>query len=77
MKCNFVKMFTALMFVVVAFAFSPLADSFGITTFNSAGNDPLARVFQILFILFIISPPLIVIMLYLIWKELKTKNKMK
>jgi uncharacterized membrane protein len=39
--------------------------------------DPLARLFQILFILFIISPPLIVILLYKIWQELKERNKMK
>lgn len=77
MKCNFVRIFTALMFAVIAFSFSPLADSFGVAAFGSAANDPLARVFQILFILFIISPPLIVVMLYLIWKELKAKNKME
>ncbi len=40
-------------------------------------SDPLARLFQLLFILFIISPPIIAIMLFLIWKELKTRNKMK
>lgn len=39
--------------------------------------DPLARLFQLLFILFIISPPIIALMLFLIWKELKTRNKMK
>lgn len=40
-------------------------------------SEPLARLFQILIILFIISPPLIVIMLFLIWKELKARNKLK
>lgn len=40
-------------------------------------KEPLARLFQVLFILFIISPPLIVIFLFLIWKELKTRNRMK
>ena len=40
-------------------------------------SEPLARLFQILFILFIISPPLIVVMLFLIWKELKARNKLK
>ena len=40
-------------------------------------SDPLAYLFQIIFILFFISPPLIVLMLFLIWRELKTRNKMK
>lgn len=40
-------------------------------------SDPLAYLFQILFILFIISPPLIVLLLFLIWKELRDRNKMK
>lgn len=41
-------------------------------------SDPLAYLFQIIFILFFISPPLIVILLFLIWKELKERNdKMK
>lgn len=40
-------------------------------------SEPLARLFQILFILFIISPPIIALMLFLIWRELKAKNKMK
>jgi hypothetical protein len=39
--------------------------------------DPLALFFQIAFILFLISPPLIVIYLCLIWKELKKRNEMK
>ncbi len=39
--------------------------------------EPLARLFQILFILFIISPPIIALMLFLIWKELKARNKLK
>jgi hypothetical protein len=40
-------------------------------------SEPLDRVFQLIFILFFISPPLIVIMLFLIWKELKNRNKVK
>lgn len=40
-------------------------------------SEPLARLFQLLFILFIISPPLIVVLLFLIWKELRAGNKMK
>ena len=39
--------------------------------------DPFAYLFQIIFILFIISPPLIVLMLFLILRELKARNKMK
>lgn len=72
MNCNLVRIFTALIFGIAAFAFSPLADSFAYSA-----SEPLARLFQVLFFLFIISPPLIVVMLYLIWKELKTRNKMK
>ncbi len=40
-------------------------------------SEPLARLFQLMFILFIISPPIIALMLFLIWKELKTRNEMK
>ncbi len=43
----------------------------------SQTSEPLAYLFQILFILFIISPPLIVLMLFLIWKELKERNRLK
>ena len=39
--------------------------------------DPMESLFRLLFILFIISPPLIVLMLFLIWKELKKRNKLK
>jgi len=40
-------------------------------------SEPLARLFQLMFILFIISPPIIALMLFLIWKELRARNKMK
>ena len=40
-------------------------------------SEPLVYLFRILFILFIISPPLIVLMLILIWKELRDRNKLK
>jgi membrane protease YdiL (CAAX protease family) len=72
MNCNLIRIFTALIFGIIAFAFSPLADSFAYSA-----SEPFARLFQILFFLFIISPPLIVVMLYLIWKELKARKKMK
>lgn len=48
-----------------------------VSTISQTANEPLVRLFQILFILFIISPPLIVVLLFLIWKELKTGNKLK
>lgn len=41
---------------------------------NRGAFDPLARLFQIIFILFFISPPIIAILLFLIWKELKARN---
>jgi len=77
MKCNFIKIFVALIFGIIAFTFSPLGDSFGILLFGSGASEPFARLFQILFFLFIISPPLIVVLLFLIWQELKSRNKMK
>ena len=40
-------------------------------------SEPLARLFQLMFILFFISPPIIAVMLFLIWKELRARNKMK
>lgn len=38
---------------------------------------PMQFLFKILFMLFFISPPLIVVLLFLIWKELKERNKLK
>ena len=38
-------------------------------------SNPMDRIFQIIFILFFISPPLIVILLFLIWCELKKRNE--
>jgi hypothetical protein len=72
MNCNFVRLFTAVVFAVFAFAFSPF-----VASFDYGESVLLARLFQILFFLFIISPPLIVVMLYLILKELRARNKMK
>jgi ATP-dependent Zn protease len=43
-------------------------------TFSPAASNPMDRVFQIIFILFFISPPLIVILLFLIWCEMKKRN---
>lgn len=42
-----------------------------------AYSSPLAFLFQIMFILFFISPPIIAFMLFMIWKELRERNKMK
>lgn len=46
-------------------------------TLSGQTSNPLDRVFQIIFILFIVSPPLIVLLLFLIWRELKTRNKLR
>jgi hypothetical protein len=43
---------------------------------NQASN-PMDRIFQIIFILFFVSPPLIVVLLFLIWIELKKRNERK
>ncbi len=40
-------------------------------------THPLALLFQILFILFLISPPIIALLLFCIWKELKKRNELK
>jgi hypothetical protein len=40
-------------------------------------SNPMHRIFQIIFILFFISPPLIVILLFLIWCEMKKRNDNK
>jgi ATP-dependent Zn protease len=51
-------------------------DSIRLSVFPISAN-PMDKVFQIIFILFIISPPLIVLMLFLIWRELKVRNRLK
>ena len=40
-------------------------------------SELMAQLFQLLFILFLISPPLMVVLLFCIWKELKEKNSLK
>lgn len=47
------------------------------STLNRPNSQFTACLFQIMFILFIISPPLIVLMLFLIWQELKKRNELK
>jgi hypothetical protein len=79
MNCRLTKLLFVLIvlgtLVTVSFI-APLEPS-GIEVFGYHAAHPLARLFQLLFILFIISPPLIVVLLFLIWKELKERNKMK
>lgn len=48
-----------------------------ISQISGTESQPLAYLFQILMILFVISPPTIAILLFLIWRELKIRNKMK
>ena len=77
MNCNqgLTKLFVVLTFAIVINFTAPF-EIFNLTQFGIA-SDLLARLFQLLFILFIISPPLIVVLLFLIWQELKQRNKMK
>ena len=57
---------------------APLSEPlFNISEISQTASHPLAFLFQIMFILFLISPPIIALMLCLIWKELKERNKMK
>ncbi len=57
---------------------APLSQAaFAVTEISQTASHPLAYLFQILFFLFLISPPIIALMLYLIWKELKARDKMK
>ena len=77
-NCKFLYAIAAFITVKLFFlsiVFSTNSDIFGYQFSTFA--DPLESLFRLLFILFIISPPLIVIFLYLIWKELKKRNKLK
>lgn len=47
------------------------------TALNRPHSRLMARLFQLMFILFIISPPIIAVMLFLIWKELKKRSELK
>ncbi len=60
--------------------YSPVTPSAGLLNsieISETTSSPMAYLFQLLFILFLISPPLIVIYLCLIWKELKKRNELK
>ncbi len=77
-NCKFVYLiaaFAALKLFFLAVVFGANSDNFGLQF--SYAPHPMQYLFQILFILFIISPPLIVVLLFLIWKELKDRNKLK
>jgi hypothetical protein len=75
MNCRLTKLFALFVFAIAAYSFTASAEFYDISQFGYHAAHPIARLFQLLFILFIISPPLIVVMLYLIWKELKDRNK--
>ena len=44
---------------------------------STPASNPMDRIFQIIFILFFISPTLIVILLFMIWCELRKRNEHK
>ena len=50
---------------------------FGQNPENVLSAEPIEVLFRILFFLFILSPPIIVILLFMIWCELRKRNKMK
>lgn len=64
-------------FIALKLLFISFALGFNNVGWNFANSDPMESLFRILFILFIISPPLIVFLLFLIWRELKARNRMK
>ena len=55
----------------------PNVATFAVSEISQTASQPLVYLFQLMFILFLISPPIIALMLFLIWKELKARNKMK
>ena len=85
-KGKFTKIFALLLIGICAVSFSltgasqyeqPTARRVLETSQISPAGDPLAYLFQIIFILFFISPPIIALLLFLIWRELKDRNRMK
>lgn len=77
-NCKFLYALAAFIAVKLFFLsiiFSETTEIFGYRLGTAA--DPVELFFRLLFILFIASPPLIVVMLYLIWKELKNRNNLK
>ena len=51
--------------------------TFELSEMNQPSSELMARLFQLMFILFFISPPIIALMLFLIWKELRKRNELK
>lgn len=81
MNCKIFKVLLVFVSVVTVFGLlgnehSPLSALFNSRNLQ-AYSSPLAFLFQIMFILFFISPPIIAFLLFMIWKELKERNKMK
>jgi heme/copper-type cytochrome/quinol oxidase subunit 2 len=84
-KGKFTKICALLLIGICAVSFSLTGSNHGISDSPaiyeisqiSAASDPLAFLFQIIFILFFISPPVIALLLFLIWRELKERNRMK
>ncbi len=77
-NCKFLYALAAFITVKLFFlsiVFGADSDIFGHRFLTAA--HPMQYLFQLLFILFIISPPLIVVLLFMIWKELKNRNKLK
>lgn len=64
-------------FIAFKLTFISFALGFNNVGWNFTSSDPMESLFRILFILFIVSPPLIVVILFLILRELKKRNKMK
>lgn len=80
MKSNNKFLYALSAFVAVKLFFLSIMFGMNVEIFGypfMMASNPMQYLFQILFILFIISPPLIVLMLILIWKELKKRNKLK
>ena len=75
-NCKFLYALAAFIAVKLFFLSIVLSETTEIFGYQfSTAEDPMILLFRLLFILFIISPPLIVVMLYLILKELRNRNK--
>jgi hypothetical protein len=51
--------------------------SLNVLGINQHAAHPIEYLFRIMFILFFISPPIIALLLFLIWKEMRARNKME
>ena len=77
-KDNFIKSLAIFVLgvTIVSFGLTGMNSYFPTSEFGHI-SSPLAYLFQIMFILFIISPPIIAVMLCLIWCELRKRNNLK